>query len=487
MERPLLFAETPRAGRWNHRFLVPEELTMTEEQLAEEASRARQQHQGSNYLAVVRQVEQPSSGRTADELLVLHGVAEHLDAATRRELLKRLEARLDDLDRLVQTLDWEREGKRLLVRRQELAAWFDSDFAAELAACRGPAEGTAPRASQDSPALAARAVASSRRWMMRATGIALAALGLWLWRPWSSPPEPTPASVPSSVAQREHAASINDAELQELESALRELADHWRLPQRRDSLDALGTAVVQKLERDLALGDIDASLPVQQRLPDMIGSLAAVFFRSAAHQAATVVGQLQDAAFQTRLLSVYRGRQLDYLAPLQQIVAPDDYDRQSHLRALEVLCAARSKQEVASYREIVAAARQLTLAASTAESLTDDTDLVQRLHDAARSSATLQWPAQIERANAPLELAILDESDAAAAAVLLRWLGMVAANETTGLSEEDTANAVRRFVDQKRDLLEVLAAQQPPGRRRHAIQTASLLLSVDRLLAQTST
>lgn len=491
MDRPLLFAETPRAGRWNHRFLVPEDLDMSEEELAEEASYARQQSQGDNYLAVVREVHQPSSGRPADELLVLHGIqVEQMDAATRRELLKRLESRLDDLGRLVQSMDWEHEGKRLLVTRRELTTWFDNDFAEELAACRGPAP-----VMETTTAEAVDAELQRHSWLLPVLGVALAITGLWLWRPWAAapggsnaPPAETlapnvvssPTDPPRPHKQRSHAASINESELHNLESALRQLANHWQLPQRRDSVDTLGAAVVEKLERDLALSAVDTSLPIEQRLPDIVGSLGAQFFRRAATHTMTVVDQLQDAGFQGRLLSVYRGSRLDYAAPLRQMVASNDYDRQSQLRALAALCAASSKQEVAEFRAVVDAARRLTFTASSADSL-DDTELVERLHEAARLSSTLQWPAEMVRDDAPLSLAVLDEVDAASAEVLLRWLNAGVANQSAGFTEEESVAAIRRFIDEKRDFLEVLAAQDPPGQRRHAIDAAMLLLAIDRM------
>ena len=470
MVRPLLFAETPRAGRWNHRFLVPNELSMSEEQLAENAARARQRAQGADYLAVVRQVEQQDGGRMADELLVLHGVnVEHLDAATRRVLVKRLEERLDDLEHLVEIIDWEQEGKRLVVHRQELSQWFDEDFAAELAACRGPAPLESPEPEQ--PATKSRA-----RLMFPLIGCLFILGAIILWRPWD-PPAPVENEPPGPGASvgGSHVEALGAAELREMEPALRRLADQWKLPQRRDAFPKLCQAIVNKLERDFAMQPLgnEAGVSVEQRLAELVHSLAFDLLRNAGE--GSLKTHLSDPGFQQRLMSVYTNSELDFAAPLRRLVASNDYDRQQHLRALQALCPGRTKQQVASVRELIRQAREMTLQAAAADDLSGDTDMVRRLHDAARLSATLRWPVDAGATVTPI--ALLNERDAAEAAVLLEWLSRAGFSDLSGVSEEATLAAARRFVQDKRDFLEVLSTQDPPGKRRYAILCARILTS----------
>ena len=103
--RPVLFAETPRAGRWNHRFLIPSHVEVDQSRLATWASRARRHDRGDDYLAAIRRnVVQASGGREGDELLVLAGIeTDTLSSEIRDQLKGRLECRMDDLENLVQS------------------------------------------------------------------------------------------------------------------------------------------------------------------------------------------------------------------------------------------------------------------------------------------------------------------------------------------------------------------------------------------------
>lgn len=473
MERPLLFAETPRAGRWNHRFLVPPEAACSEERLAEQAARARQRSQGGDYLAVVRQVQQHEGGREADELLVLQGIAvDRLDAATRRVLLQRLEQRLDDLQQLVEAINWEQDGKRLVVRREELSQWFDEDFAEELAAVRGPAP-------IDPPAGDSGEARSGRRRFLWITTAAATAAAIGLWRPWAAgeAPDDVPADAPE-LGERLAPASLEAAELRELEAPLRRLAQRWRLPERADPFPKLCEAVVEKLERDLATSTATGLAP-EQRLAALVDSLAHQLLRSAP-AAGTVRSHLEDEGFQDRLLSIYSAEGLDFAAPLRVLTAPDDYDGQQQLRALRALCPARSKQQVAAFRRLVGEARELTLAGAGAEPLDADTELVRRLHGAGLSAATLRWPVESGAGEAT---AVLSRQDAAAAAVLVQWIGRSGIAPAPGASEAAAVASLRGFIDAKRDFLEALSQQTPPGRRALAIRCARLLLRFDRTAA----
>jgi len=125
MRRVFLFSETPRAGHWNYRFLVPESDPVDPETLERYASAARRHNVGRDYLAVRRDaVKQVKTGRTAPELLVLAGVDVDALGERRRRIEEWLRRRLEDLERLVvEEIDWEREGRTMVVGRPELDRW----------------------------------------------------------------------------------------------------------------------------------------------------------------------------------------------------------------------------------------------------------------------------------------------------------------------------------------------------------------------------
>ncbi len=80
LKKPCLIAETPRAGRWNGCLIISEGTQIdhaTAVRYTTEARKLRQGSnfcQGSNYLMVSREVKQPTTGRTGDELLILAGI-----------------------------------------------------------------------------------------------------------------------------------------------------------------------------------------------------------------------------------------------------------------------------------------------------------------------------------------------------------------------------------------------------------------------------
>lgn len=68
---PYLIAMTPRAGRWNHRYLVPPDLNLTSEVLGRLTRMADQQPQGPAWIAVSQEVQQEGGGRVGQEMLIL--------------------------------------------------------------------------------------------------------------------------------------------------------------------------------------------------------------------------------------------------------------------------------------------------------------------------------------------------------------------------------------------------------------------------------
>lgn len=120
-----LLAQTPRAGRWNHRLLVAPQHGFSETEVLEYLARASAEPIGKDYIAVSRDVRQASSGREGREMLVLVGVAStSLSPEQHQKLSRLLNEMLERLaDLVTEQIDWDREGKRLLVERDELERW----------------------------------------------------------------------------------------------------------------------------------------------------------------------------------------------------------------------------------------------------------------------------------------------------------------------------------------------------------------------------
>ncbi len=129
MEQPIVFALTPRAGQWNHRYLVPRESCWPQEVLSRLADRAREKPHGFDYVSASRKVSQPTTGRIGLELLVLHD--DRLKSRGRsivsEALCEALEQQMSKLDELVvKKIDWEAEGTHLVVECAELNQWRET-------------------------------------------------------------------------------------------------------------------------------------------------------------------------------------------------------------------------------------------------------------------------------------------------------------------------------------------------------------------------
>ena len=127
---PYLIAMTPRAGRWNHRYLVPPDLNPSTEVLGRLTRMANQQPRGPAWLAVSHEVKQVGGGRTGQEMLILGDLnVERLTREARERLQELLRHRLRDLAGLItQQVAWEHEGRVDPVIRPELAQWYTTDF-----------------------------------------------------------------------------------------------------------------------------------------------------------------------------------------------------------------------------------------------------------------------------------------------------------------------------------------------------------------------
>ncbi|TGO03326.1 hypothetical protein PN36_08200 [Candidatus Thiomargarita nelsonii] len=124
MNKPQLIAETPRAGKWNHRFIAAQDCSLSDSEIKKIVAAARRNPQGDDYLAVSVKTAQSVSGRTGNEILVLVGVdVKKLSETQRQQIVTQLEQRLADLATLVTEINWDRDGQAILVKRRELGEW----------------------------------------------------------------------------------------------------------------------------------------------------------------------------------------------------------------------------------------------------------------------------------------------------------------------------------------------------------------------------
>lgn len=131
MMHPILIAETPRAGGWNHRYLVPLGCEIDSNQAAHIVSEAQRSPdlEGPTFVAAtsapVRQVD--GRNRMGTETLVLYGIdLGKLNSVQKEDVRNLLWSLLNQLAILVtEQVDWNTEGRALVVRREELSKWQD--------------------------------------------------------------------------------------------------------------------------------------------------------------------------------------------------------------------------------------------------------------------------------------------------------------------------------------------------------------------------
>lgn len=125
MDEPMIFALTPRAGRWHHRFLIPTGAAWPQEKLGRLADQASKSSEGSDYVSFQRSVTQSTTGRTGVELVLIQDSRlRGVDSETRRRIAQTLETYSAALDALVtMEIDWEAVGVELVVQRPELRQW----------------------------------------------------------------------------------------------------------------------------------------------------------------------------------------------------------------------------------------------------------------------------------------------------------------------------------------------------------------------------
>lgn len=129
-DTPFLLIETPRAGKWNHRHIVPPGVS--QQAYLNIIETARQKGEGDNFLAVGHdnKVKQFTTDRYAPELLILAGIdTKRLSKNQKQALQDSLTSLLGSVDKLVtEDIDWNREGETDPVVSEKLAVWFDQHF-----------------------------------------------------------------------------------------------------------------------------------------------------------------------------------------------------------------------------------------------------------------------------------------------------------------------------------------------------------------------
>lgn len=106
--RPILIAKTPRAGEFNHRYLVADSSGFEANDVLDWARRTTSRICGPDFFAVYHDVAQLRGGRTGEEGLMLVGIDTAALGEYQRVLLEQLQAVLPDLETLVtQEIDWQ--------------------------------------------------------------------------------------------------------------------------------------------------------------------------------------------------------------------------------------------------------------------------------------------------------------------------------------------------------------------------------------------
>ena len=121
-------AETPRAGQFGHRFIIPAGMSLDDGIIESVFNHESRNPTGPDYISSSRQVKQelPNGAiRTGNEKLILAGVdSRSLSAEQQRQLHEFLESKLDELGVLVtEKIDWDIKGKRTIVPQDALNRW----------------------------------------------------------------------------------------------------------------------------------------------------------------------------------------------------------------------------------------------------------------------------------------------------------------------------------------------------------------------------
>jgi hypothetical protein len=89
VERPVIFALTPRAGRWNHRYLVPTDVAWPQDLISQLADEAQKEVPTPNSLRAMRPTLQQTTRRVGPEYLIIRDERLALINEKEREVLGR--------------------------------------------------------------------------------------------------------------------------------------------------------------------------------------------------------------------------------------------------------------------------------------------------------------------------------------------------------------------------------------------------------------
>jgi hypothetical protein len=118
-----LFAETPRAGQWNHRFLVPFGHNVPDEILNYYGKLVREGKIGTDFVGVRQEVNQQVGTKTGYETLVLVTPNYNLSKSKSQieNKLRELQPQLAEL--VTKKINWDKNGTSLITAQSELTSW----------------------------------------------------------------------------------------------------------------------------------------------------------------------------------------------------------------------------------------------------------------------------------------------------------------------------------------------------------------------------
>lgn len=120
-----LIAETPRAGKQNHCFIIPEGCKLTSVELAQILSKGQTQPFSDQHAAIsVENVAQVSGSRNGTETLIYYNSSPVFQTEPDRlSAEKFLKAHVKSLGQLVQTIEWDKHASQNKIERKELSEW----------------------------------------------------------------------------------------------------------------------------------------------------------------------------------------------------------------------------------------------------------------------------------------------------------------------------------------------------------------------------
>lgn len=131
MRQILLAVQTPRAGKWNHRWIVPDGYQTDDVALKGALSKFDALNSGSIHkdgIVFYRSVEQPSSGRSGREFIFLHfpDFRDVVSSHGKTQCFNAMNAFFESrMDQLINSIDWDNTDGAMIYHSPELAALFN--------------------------------------------------------------------------------------------------------------------------------------------------------------------------------------------------------------------------------------------------------------------------------------------------------------------------------------------------------------------------